>query len=291
MNGTIDLNKLDLTSFKKEILIDLLHDLVSWVSEYGFRLIVAVLIFYLGMKVSRKISDLIQAALKRGRIEQTLSTFLGNIAYYAIMAAVVIAAISQLGISVTSFMAILGAAGLAVGLALKDSLANFSSGVMIIIFRFFKVGDFVDLAGTSGTVDSINIFNTVLITPDNQKIFIPNSRVLSQNITNITANPTRRLDLVIGISYDDDVAKAKKIVADILAKENRILPDPKPTIVLGELADSSVNLFVRPWVKTSELWAVRWDLLEAIKTEFDRQGITIPYPQQDVHFKPTPPQA
>jgi small conductance mechanosensitive channel len=276
------------TQISDQLLNDLLPTLSTWISEYGLRFIVALVIFYLGIKISKKISNVFKKLLNKKDVEQTLISFLGNIVYYALFAAVVIMAIGQLGISITSFIAVLGAAGLAIGLALKDSLGNFAAGVMLILLRFFKIGDYVELAGTSGTVEAVNIFNTQLLTPDNQRIFVPNSHIISGNITNVTANPTRRLDLTIGISYEDDIAKAKKVIADILSAEKRILPDPAPVIVLGELADSSVNLYVRPWVKTGDLWSVRWDLLEAVKKEFDRQGISIPFPQQEVHVKSIP---
>jgi len=179
---------------------------------------------------------------------------------------------------------VLGALGLAVGLALKDSLSNIAAGIMIILFRPFRIGDAVTIAGVTGSVQQIGLFNTVLHTPDNQKIIVPNSKILGDIITNITANETRRIDLVVGISYEDDIDKAKAILWELAAKDQRILKDPAPTIAVAELADSSVNLVFRPWVKTSDYWAVRFDLTEQIKKTFDAEGVSIPYPQQDVHL-------
>ena len=189
-----------------------------------------------------------------------------------------------MGIKTTSFLAILGAAGLAVGLALKDSLSNFASGVMLILFHPFKVGDAVTAAGISGTVVRIDIFNSVIHTWDNQKVIIPNSMITSDIITNINANPTRRIDLTIGIGYDDDVGEAKAVLEQLVQAEQRILADPAPTVALAEFGDSSINLVARPWVRTEEYWSVRFDLMEKIKRAFDERNITIPYPQRDVHL-------
>jgi len=197
---------------------------------------------------------------------------------------VVIAAVGQLGINTTSFLTIVGAAGLAIGLALKDSLNNFASGVMIILFRPFGIGDVVTAGGVTGKVQSIAIFSTILTTPDNQKVIVPNGNIINSVITNATANDTRRIDLVVGIGYDDDIGKTKQVLAGIVGADDRILSDPAPTIAVSELADSSVNLVVRPWVRTTEYWDVYFDLMEKIKQTFDAEGIQIPYPQQDVHL-------
>jgi small conductance mechanosensitive channel len=188
---------------------------------------------------------------------------------------------------VTSFLAVLGAAGLAVGLALKDSLSNFAAGVMLILLKFFKKGDYVTAGGQSGTVTAINIFNTVLTTPDNKVITVPNSAVLGGTITNVTANDTRRVDMTFGIGYDDDLLKAKQTLERIVSEEPRVLPEPAPVIQVMELADSSVNFVVRPWCKTSDYWGVYFALTEKVKLVFDQEGISIPYPQQDVHIYPT----
>jgi len=201
-----------------------------------------------------------------------------------LIAFVAIAALSQLGIQTTSFIAILGAAGLAIGLALQGSLANFAAGVMMLIFKPFKIGDFIEGAGVSGTVEVIEIFNTQLRTGDNKLIIIPNAKLTSNNITNYSAKPTRRIELIIGIGYDDDIKKAKDILIQMLGDEKRILTDPAPFVGVKELADSSVNFTVRPWVKSSDFWPVTFGLTEAIKLRFDKEGINIPYPQQDVHL-------
>ncbi len=256
----------------------------EWLLTYGPNLLVALIILIAGRLVVKWVTRLTRKALRRSGMDDTLILFLDKLIYYTLLVAVVLAAADQLGIKTTSFLAILGAAGLAVGLALKDSLSNFASGVMLILFQPFRVGDVVSTAGVTGKISSISIFNTVLNTADNQKIIVPNSAITSDVITNITANPTRRLDLVIGIGYDDDIRTAKDILEGIIRDDKRILDDPAPTIALGELGASSVDLLVRPWVRTEEYWDVRADLLERIKITFDQKGITFPYPQQDVHM-------
>lgn len=255
-----------------------------WVTTYSVKIVAAVLIFFVGKWLAGKISSIIEKLLEKNNIDKTLTTFLGNIIYYALLVVIVIAAAGQLGINTTSFLTIVGAAGLAIGLALKDSLSNFASGVMLIMFRPFKIGDYVTAGGVSGSVTAVSLFNTTLHTPDNQKVIVPNSSITGNVITNVTANDTRRIDLVIGVSYDDDIKKTKTVLEDIIKADSRIFEDPACTIAVSELADSSVNFVVRPWVKTSEYWDVRFDLTEKIKMKFDEEGITIPYPQQDVHL-------
>jgi small conductance mechanosensitive channel len=197
---------------------------------------------------------------------------------------VVLAAVERLGVPTNHFLAILGAAGLAVGLALKDSLSNFSAGVMLIFFRPFRVGDFIDAGGVSGTVNAITIFNTILRTPDNRVITVPNGQIYDGTITNFSAMSTRRIDLVIGIGYDDNVVKAKEILQSILEDDDRILNDPAPVVMMLELADSSVNFAVRPWVVSADYWAVRADVLERSKQTLEDAGLSIPYPQRDIHL-------
>ena len=199
------------------------------------------------------------------------------------MIVVILTALSELGVETTSFLAILGAAGLAIGLALKDSLGNFASGVMIILFKPFKVGDVVNAAGVTGSVSEVGIFNSIFITPDNQKIIIPNGAITAGTITNINAEPTRRVDLVVGIGYDDDIKKAKEVLNQLVTSDERVLQEKGITIAVSELADSSVNFVVRAWVNTPDYWGVKFDLTENIKLTFDKEGISIPYPQQDVH--------
>ncbi len=252
--------------------------------SWGAKIIAAGLVFFIGKWISLRIARLVAGILEKQQIDVTLTRFLKNIIYYALLATVIVAAAGQLGINTASFLTIIGAAGLAVGLALKDSLANFASGVLLILFRPFKVNDFVQIAGVSGTVQEITIFNTILHTPDNQQLIVPNGKIHNDTITNVNANPTRRVDLVIGISYDDDIKAAHRLLEDIVAADERILAEPKTTIAVSELAESSVNFVVRPWVKTADYWNVYFHLLETIKLRFDEAGISIPYPQQDVHL-------
>ncbi len=249
-----------------------------------WQVISALLILVIGAWFCKRAANFFKRVLERRQVDPTLTNFLGGLFYYALLLLVIIAAAGQLGINTMSFLTVLGALGLAVGLALKDSLSNIAAGIMIILFRPFRIGDAVTIAGVTGSVQQIGLFNTVLYTPDNQKIIVPNSKILGDIITNITANETRRIDLVVGISYEDDIDKAKAILWELAAKDQRILKDPAPTIAVAELADSSVNLVFRPWVKTSDYWAVRFDLTEQIKKTFDAEGVSIPYPQQDVHL-------
>jgi small conductance mechanosensitive channel len=197
---------------------------------------------------------------------------------------VILTAVKQLGVDTTSFFAILGAAGLAIGLALKDSLGNFASGVMIILFKPFKVGDVVTAAGVTGKIEEVSIFNTIMITPDNQKMIVPNGAITNASITNINAKPTRRVDLVVGIGYDDDIKKAKEVLNSIVNANEKVLKEEGITVAVSELADSSVNFVVRAWVKTPDYWDVKFNLTETIKNTFDKEGISIPYPQQDLHL-------
>jgi small conductance mechanosensitive channel len=266
----------------------IIETLTYWVATYSVKIIVALLIFLIGKWLAGKISKLISKLLEKNKVDVTLLSFLENIIYYTLIIIVIIAALGQLGINTTSFLTIVGAAGLAIGLALKDSLSNFASGVMLILFRPFGVGDAVTAGGVSGSVVAISLFNTTLNTPDNQRIIVPNSSITGNVITNVTANDTRRVDLVIGVGYDDDIKKAKEVLTKIIQEEPRVLDTPKPLIAVSELADSSVNFVVRPWVKTSDYWAVYFDLTEKIKLTFDEQGISIPYPQQDVHIHTQP---
>ena len=267
-----------------DFLSSLLDQVLVWLSVYGLRLVVALLILFIGNKLAKKLGDFLGRILEKRSIDPTLIPFIRGIVHYILLAVILIAALGQLGINVTSFLAILGAAGLAIGLALKDSLSNFAAGIMLIMYHFFKVGDYVIVAGTSGTVETINIFNTELVTPDNQKIYVPNSSIMGNEIVNVTANDTRRLDLVVGISYRDEIERAKSVIQSVLDAEPRLLEEPEPVIAVSELGESSVNLVIRPWVKTSEYWPVRFDLIEKIKTTLDQEGITIPFPQMGVHM-------
>ncbi len=265
-----------------------MENITTWISEngvdWGIKIAVAIAIFIVGKIIARIIANLVEKALRKGGTAEMLVGFLGNMTYGVLLVAVVLAAVDTLGVNVTSLMAILGAAGLAVGLALKDSLGNFAAGVMIIIFRPFKIGDYITAGGTAGTVDEIGLFATLMHTPDNQRIIVPNASIIGGNITNTSALPTRRVDLVFGIGYEDNIGQARDIIMSVIEADERILKDPAPSVAVGELADSSVNLNVRPWVDSGDYWPVRADLLETIKVRFDEAGISIPYPQQDVYM-------
>ena len=256
----------------------------TYLVPWGIRIVAALAIFFIGRWLSKLLVRVVQRVMQRASLDAMLSAFLGNILYAILLLVVVIAALDQLGIQTTSLLAVFGAAGLAIGLALKDSLANFSSGVMLIIFRPFKTGDFIEAGGTSGIVEEVRIFSTVLRSGDNREIIVPNGQIYSGPIVNVTARPTRRIDLVFGIGYDDDLRKAKELIEAALAGDARILKDPAPAVVVGELGESSVDLFVRPWVNSGDFWAVRCDLLEKVKLAFDANGISIPFPQRDVHM-------
>ncbi len=260
------------------------HILQDYVAPWGLKLVMALVIYIIGRWVVAIVLGLTKRLMVRSNVDDTLGKFLRSIMRVVLMAAVVIAALDQLGVNTTSLLAILGAAGLAVGLALKDSLANFAAGVMLILFRPFRVGDFIEAAGTSGIVEHIQIFSTVLRTGDNRQVVVPNGPIFSGTIVNVTAKPTRRIDMVIGIGYDDDIRKAMDLIQKVLAADSRILADPAPALSVADLADSSVNLNVRPWVNSGDYWAVRSDLLENIKRSFDDNGVSIPFPQRDVHL-------
>ncbi len=247
-------------------------------------IIIAAAILYGGIWLAKRIKKYIATIMEKRNIDALLASFTSNIAYVALVAFVVIAALSQLGIQTTSFVAIIGAAGLAIGLSLQSSLSNFASGVMIIAFRPFKVGDFIEAGGVSGVVEGIQIFSTQMRTGDNKEIIVPNSNITGSNITNYSAKDTRRVDMVFGIGYDDDIKKAKDILMKLLEEDERVLKDPAPVVAVSELADSSVNFVVRPWVNSADFWGVKFDYTEAVKITFDKEGISIPYPQQDVHM-------
>jgi len=258
--------------------------IAGWISLYAFNVIGALLIFIVGKWLARRIADLLAKLMEKNDVDATLVNFLRNLAYYTMVVLVVVAAVGRLGVNTTSFLTIIGAAGLAVGLALKDSLSNFAAGVMLVLFRPFTIGDVVSTAGITAKVEKITIFNTLFCTPDNQLVIVPNNKIISDIITNINAKDTRRIDLVVGISYTDDMIQTKDILEGLAKADTRILTDPATTIAVAELADSSVNLVFRPWVKTDDYWAVRFDLTESIKNALDEAGISIPFPQQDVHL-------
>jgi small conductance mechanosensitive channel len=256
----------------------------GWFSLYAPNIIGAILIFIVGKWLSHRIANLLSRIMERRNVDLALVHFLTNLIYYTLLVLVVVAAAGRLGINTTSFLTIIGAAGLAVGLALKDSLSNFAAGVMLVLFKPFTIGDVVSAAGITAKVEKITIFNTLFCSADNQLIIVPNNKIISDIITNINAKDTRRIDLTVGISYSDDMANTKEILEQLARDDDRILQDPAPTVAVAELADSSVNLVFRPWVKTADYWAVRFDLTEKIKNRLDEAGISIPFPQQDVHL-------
>ena len=249
----------------------------------GKNIVIALLIFYVGrFAISIVVRGLHKLMQKQG-VDKTLETFICNLVRVALLVVVIIAAIGAMGIETTSFIAIFGAAGLAVGLALQGSLSNFAAGVLIVLFRPYRVGNFVEAAGISGTVEQVQILTTVLTTPDNKQIIVPNSQIMNSIITNFSAKATRRVDMVVGVSYSDDLDLVRKVLEELVAADDRILADPACKIAVSELADSSVNFILRPWVNAADYWGVKFELTEAIKKRFDQEGISIPFPQQDVH--------
>ncbi|MDX1459855.1 MAG: mechanosensitive ion channel [Xanthomonadales bacterium] len=260
---------------------------VDWqvvVTEWGQKLVIALAIFVIGRWVARFVQRMLTRVLNRRDFDATLVSFLGNLVYAILLTAVIIAALDSLGVPVTSLVAVLGAAGLAIGLALKDSLGNFASGVMLVMFRPFTKGDFVEAGGVSGKIDEVRIFNTILITPDNKKVIIPNGLIGSDTITNYTAMDLRRVDLVFGVGYDDDLKKTREVLERICREHPLVLDEPETKIFVRELGASSVDFNVRPWCKTDDYWTVYGDLLETGKVELEAAGLSIPYPQSDVHL-------
>jgi small conductance mechanosensitive channel len=264
---------------------EILRRIYGYLAEYGLSIIGAIVIFLVGRWVARKVSDLAAKAMLRAKMDETLVRFIKDLAYVGMLVFVIIAALARIGVQTASFIAVLGAAGLAVGLALQGSLANFASGVLMLIFKPMHVGDFVEAGGAKGTVKEIGIFTTVLSSPDNVRIIVPNAQVMGGNISNYTVNGTRRVDMVFGISYEDDLKKAQSVIEKVLAGDERILPEPAPVVAVSALADSSVNFVVRPWVKCTDYWPTYFDLTAKIKLALEDNGLTIPFPQRDVHIK------
>ena len=253
-------------------------------ADWGLKVLAALAIFIIGRWVAKGVRRGVRRMLEKGGADPIIVGFVGSITYIALLAFVVVAALGQLGIQTTSFIAILGAAGLAVGLALQGSLANFAAGFLMIIFRPFKVGDFIEGAGVAGVVKDIQIFTTTLKTGDNKTIIIPNSKISGDNIINYSAEENRRVDMTVGVAYDADLSKVRDVLQDIISKEDRILSDPATQIAVAELADSSVNFIVRVWTKSADYWGVKFDMTETIKNRFDEAGIGIPFPQRDIHI-------
>lgn len=255
-----------------------------YVVPYGLKVLMALLIFVIGRLIAKILSKMIGKVLVRTKLDIILVEFVQSLVNALLMVVVIVAALDQLGVNTTSLIAVLGAAGLAVGLALQGSLQNFAAGFLLLVFRPFKSGDFVEAAGTMGVVEKISIFSTIMRTADNKEVIVPNSAIYGGNIINYSARTTRRIDMVFGIGYGDDIKKARDLMAQIIQADERILAEPEPVIAVSELGSSSVNFVVRPWVKTEDFWDVKFDLTEKIKLAFDENGISIPFPQMDVHW-------
>ncbi|WP_321275874.1 mechanosensitive ion channel family protein [Thiomicrorhabdus indica] len=263
-------------------------DLAQMVNDYvipwGINISLAIVIFIVGRMVVRLVVGLVKKLMNRsGKMDEMLVNFVTSILNAVLLLFVIVASLDQLGVDTTSLVALIGAAGLAIGLALQGSMQNFAAGVMLLVFKPFKSGDFVEAGGVMGVVESINIFSSTFRTGDNKEIIVPNGSIYSDSITNYSARETRRVDMVFGIGYDDDIKKAKEILQRLVAEDDRILPEPEPVIALGELGASSIDFIVRPWVKSADYWKVKWEMNEKVKAAFDAEGISIPYPQMDVH--------
>jgi small conductance mechanosensitive channel len=263
----------------------IMDKIYEFLADYGLRIVGAIIILVVGYWLAQFISKLVGKAMTKAKVEATLTSFVQHLCQIALLVFVVIAALNKVGVKTDSFVVVVGAAGLAIGFALQGSLSNFAAGIMLIIFKPFKVGDFIEAAGKMGTVKEIQIFNTVLNSPDNVRVIIPNGQVTGGNIMNFTVNGTRRIDLVVGVSYEDDLKKTQEVIKQVIAGDGRILKEPAYTVAVSELGDSSVNFVVRPWVNAADYWSVRFDLIEKIKLALDKNGITIPFPQRDIHVK------
>ena len=257
--------------------------LLIFITTYGIQIIGAILILVLGRIAAGIGRKIVKRLLEKAKTEPAIVSFVGSLTYILILVFAVLATLAKFGIQTASFVAIIGAAGLAIGFALQGSLSNFAAGILILVLRPFRVDDYIIGAGVAGTVKRIQLFTTELATPDNIKVMVPNSKLFGDVIKNVTAYDTRRVDLVIGIGYSSDIQKAYDVMMDIITKDERILPEPAPQIAVSELADSSVNFVVRPWVKKEDYWPVKFDLTRKIKEAFDKNNIEIPFPQQTVH--------
>lgn len=270
---------------------DLVQGILYKVYEYlvlkgnGIDFIYALLIFIIGRWLAKMVSKLLTRGMQKAQMDATLISFVGHLSYFLLLLFVVVAALTKAGVDMSPAVMALGAAGLAIALAWQGSLSNFASGVLMVVFKPIKVGDFVDISGTAGTVKEIQILNTVIDTPSNVRIVVPNALITGGKVENYSSNPTRRIDLTVGVSYEDDLCKAKKVILDVLANDSRILKDPAPTVAVSNLGESSVDIVVRPWVKTPDYWAVYFDTVERVKVALDENGITIPFPQRFIHLK------
>ena len=262
----------------------IIERLEEWVAEYGLKVVGAIVILIVGVWVAKIIKGIITKLLTKKKMEGTVVSFISNLSYVALVVFVVIAAISKLGMETTSFAAAIAAAGLAIGLALQGSLANFASGFLLLVFRPFKQGDFIEGAGVTGIVQEIQVFTTILHTPDNKKVIVPNAKLTGDNIINYSATGTRRVEIIVGVSYGDDIDKVRSVLQGVVDSEARALKEPESMIAVKEMADSSVNFVLRLWVNTEDYWAVFFDTTEAVKKSLDKAGISIPFPQRDVHL-------
>lgn len=263
---------------------DALQTSLTFITTYGLNIVGAILILCIGFWFAGFMKNRLHSLLTRsGKLDEMLIGFLSTLVKYAIVLVTILAVLDQFGVETTSLIALLGAAGLAIGLALQGTLSNVAAGVMILFLRPFKIGHYVEVNGQGGTVKNVSLFTTELATPDNVQITMPNSQIVNGAIKNFSAHPTRRVDLLLGISYDDNIDQAMAIIESTLQADARIKKDPEPVLAVGELADSAVNLIVRAWVDAGDYWKVKWDLTKTIKTQFDAEGISIPYPQQVVH--------
>lgn len=258
--------------------------LAEFMLPYGLKLLGALAIFIIGRWIALFAVKLLEKSLTRAKTDETVIEFLGVVGYIVLMAFVIIAALGQIGVQTTAAAAIIGGSALALGLSLQGQIASVASGVLLIFFRPMRKGDFVECGGQMGTVAAVRIVNTLLVTTNNQEITIPNNQVWSSPITNYSARPTRRMDLTVSIGYDDDIDKAKQILRDIAGADERVLSDPAPNIVVNAMGESSIDILFRPWFKTSDFWGGYWDMVETIKKRFDAEGITIPFPQRDLHI-------
>ena len=257
---------------------------IERLTQLGLNLLFAVIILIIGAWVAKLVKGFLTRVLNRKHLDPIIVGFLGNLIYIILLVAVVMAALDRVGVKTTSFVAIIGAAGLAIGLALQGALANFAAGFLMVIFRPFKKGDYIEAGGTAGIVDEIQVFTSILNTPDNRRVIVPNSKIMGDNIVNYSSKDTRRLDLIFGVSYADDVAKVKQVLQKIVTEDPRVLKEPAAQILVGELADSSVNFIMRVWIKSSDYWPFKFDTTEKVKVTFDKEGICIPFPQRDVHL-------
>jgi small conductance mechanosensitive channel len=253
-------------------------------TNWGFKILGALAVLLIGRWFAGRVRKVLGIGFQRAEVDPILAPFLTALLFYLVMAFIAISALGIVGIPVSSFVAVLGAAGLAIGLAFRDTLSNFAAGAMLLTFRPFKVGDFVEAAGVSGTIQHVGIFSAVVRRGDNVVFTVPNSKIWGDSIANYNALPTRRIDLLIGIGYDDDIAKAFEIIETVLAEDERVLQDPPPVLGVHELGDSSVNLVVRPWCTTENYWSLRWHLTRTIKERLEAGGCSIPFPQRDLHL-------